>query len=75
LNATPWNVEVEPVMTIEPPDYVIDTERLEPYIRQGVNAGYRQIPARFTPGPRRGADISSLSQANTEARVRACPGR
>jgi hypothetical protein len=41
------------------PDYVIDTERLEPYIRQGVNAGYRQIPARFTPGPRRRADISS----------------
>ncbi len=41
------------------PDYVIDTERLEPYLRQGVNAGYRQIPARFTPGPRRGA-VTSL---------------
>jgi len=40
------------------PDYVIDTERLKPYLRQGVNAGYRQIPARFTPGPRRGAGIS-----------------
>jgi hypothetical protein len=40
------------------PDYVIDTERLEPYLAQGVNAGYRQIPARFTPGSRRGAGIS-----------------
>jgi hypothetical protein len=48
------------------PDYVIDTERLEPYVRQGVNAGYRQIPARFTPGPRRGADTSPLV-------VKGCP--
>jgi hypothetical protein len=40
-------------------DYVIDAEHLEPYLRQGVNAGYRQIPARFTPGPRRSANISS----------------
>jgi hypothetical protein len=38
------------------PDYVIDTERLEPYLRQGVNTGYRQIPVRFTPGPRLRAD-------------------
>lgn len=36
------------------PDYVIDTERLEPYLRQGVNTGWRKIPARFTPGRRRG---------------------
>jgi cytochrome P450 len=41
------------------PDYVIDTERLEPYLRQGVNAGWRKIPARFTPGPRRGTGTST----------------
>jgi cytochrome P450 len=35
------------------PDYTIDLSALEPYPRQGVNAGFRRIPATFTPGPRR----------------------
>jgi cytochrome P450 len=39
------------------PDYVIDMERLQPYSHQGTNTGFQRIPARFTPGPRRGEDI------------------
>jgi cytochrome P450 len=39
------------------PDYSIDTGRLERYPHQGTNTGWRQIPARFTPGPRRGDDL------------------
>jgi cytochrome P450 len=35
------------------PDYVIDTSKLDLYPDQGVNVGYRRIPATFTPGPRR----------------------
>ena len=36
------------------PDYVIDESGLETYAHQGVNAGYKRIPATFTPGPRLG---------------------
>jgi cytochrome P450 len=34
------------------PDYAVDETALVHYAHQGVNAGYRQIPATFTPGPR-----------------------
>jgi cytochrome P450 len=40
------------------PDYVIDMDGLEPYPHQGTNTGWQRIPARFTPGPRRGADLT-----------------
>jgi cytochrome P450 len=36
------------------PDYVVDLEQVEAYPHQGTNTGYQRIPARFTPGPRRG---------------------
>ncbi|MEU8802971.1 cytochrome P450 [Spirillospora sp. NPDC048819] len=35
------------------PDYTIDLDALERYPQQGTNVGFRSIPARFTPGPRR----------------------
>lgn len=35
------------------PDYRVEREGLEPYASHGVNAGWRAIPVRFTPGPRR----------------------
>jgi len=35
------------------PDYAVDVAALEPYPRQGVNVGFRCIPATFTPGARR----------------------
>jgi cytochrome P450 len=36
------------------PDYEVDFGRTQPYPHQGTNTGWRSIPARFTPGPRRG---------------------
>jgi hypothetical protein len=53
------------------PDYVIDTERLEPYLAQGVNAGYRQIPARFRPG-RAAAQASRCDLAGTASIIPFC---
>jgi cytochrome P450 len=35
------------------PEYEIDESKLERYPDQGANVGFRSIPARFTPGPRR----------------------
>jgi len=35
------------------PDYWVEREGLEPYASHGVNAGWRAIPVRFTPGPQR----------------------
>jgi cytochrome P450 len=39
------------------PDYVVDLDNVKPYPHQGTNTGWQSIPARFTPGPRRGEDI------------------
>jgi cytochrome P450 len=36
------------------PDYVVDVSGLERFPDQGVNVGWKTIPTRFTPGPRRG---------------------
>ena len=36
------------------PDYEVDFSRTQPYPHQGTNTGWRSIPARFTPGLRRG---------------------
>ncbi len=38
------------------PDYVIDEDNTVNYERQGVNVGFRSLPATFTPGPRLGTD-------------------
>jgi cytochrome P450 len=35
------------------PDYSVDVAQLQRLPLQGVNMGYRKIPAKFTPGPRR----------------------
>ncbi|OZF54208.1 cytochrome P450 [Rhodococcus sp. 14-2470-1a] len=35
------------------PDFAIDESKMQRYIRQGVNVGFRSLPATFTPGVRR----------------------
>jgi cytochrome P450 len=39
------------------PDYEVDFDKLERYPDQGVNVGWKRIPTRFTPGPRRGPGL------------------
>jgi cytochrome P450 len=34
------------------PDFVVDTERMVPFLNQGANTGFSSIPVTFTPGPR-----------------------
>jgi cytochrome P450 len=46
------------------PDYTIDVSGLAPYLHQGTNMGWRRIPARFTPGARRG-DIPIRPQSQS----------
>jgi len=49
------------------PDCVVDLSALKRYPRQGVNKGWQQIPATFTPGPRRlpsGAVPAGVSAAS-----------
>lgn len=38
------------------PDYEIDHDGVVPFVKQAVNPGWKSIPARFTPGKRRGPD-------------------
>jgi cytochrome P450 len=34
------------------PDFVVDTDRMVPFLNQGANTGFSSIPVTFTPGPR-----------------------
>jgi cytochrome P450 len=44
------------------PDYEVDVAGLERYPSQGVNAGWKTIPTRFTPGRRRGPVLAAIAR-------------